>query len=82
MSYRVNFRGSGHTAPDSNNPKGIRVTGTGYVIVEGEKPKRNFDIPFEVIERCKRVFMEQCRCVRYSKDGDGFEYFPSVWLGK
>lgn len=82
MRYRVNFRGSGYGPPCENNPKGVRVSASGYVIVDGERPKSNFDIPFEVIERCKQVFMQQTGCVRYSGDARSTEYFPTVWLGK
>ncbi len=80
--YIVYFKGRGYTAPNEQNPKGIRVTGSGYVIVDGPRPARAFDIPFEVFARCKQVFMEQCYCVRYADDEPGYESYPTVRLGK
>ena len=80
--YIVHFTGRGFTAPDERNPNGVRVVGRGQIIVDGLRPSRSFDIPFEVIERCKKVFMEQCYCIRYVGDEPGCEYFPTVRLGK
>ena len=82
--YRVNFKGRGFTVPDVNNPKGIRVTASGYMIVPAERPKSNLDIPMSVIEHCKKIFMQETRCVRYAGDNPvkGKQCFPTVWLGK
>jgi hypothetical protein len=49
--YIVHFTGRGFTAPDERNPNGVRVVGRGQIIVDGLRPSRSFDIPFEVIER-------------------------------
>ena len=80
--YTVHFRGCGYTAPNDQNPNGIRVQASGSIVVDGERPARSMDIPFDVIERCKRVFMEQAMCVRYSGDSGSLERFPTVRLGK
>lgn len=82
MSYIVYFKGKGYTAPNGKNPKGLRVIGTGKVVVEGDKPADGFKIPFEVIQRCKDAFMKECHCVRYDGDKPGWECFPQVKLGK
>jgi len=82
MPYIVHFTGKGFTAPDPSNPNGVKVTATGYVRVPGPRPKRTFDIPWDVLERCKRVFMSGCQIVRYSGDKPGVEHFPVIRLGK
>jgi len=80
--YIVQFKGRGFGAPDKFNPNGVKVTGSGYVIVNGERPATSFHIPFEVIQHCKSVFMEQTCCARFAGDGPGREFFPTVRLGK
>jgi hypothetical protein len=87
--YLVHFTGKGFTAPTEKNPKGIKVTGSGTITVEGIRPASAFDVPWKVIEQCKQVFMEQCQCVQYAGDKPtipgkqlGETRFPTIKLGK
>lgn len=80
--YVVHFKGQGYGAPDAFNPGGIKVTAKGHVAAPGIKPKSSFDIPFAIIVKCKRVFMEQTGCEKYAGDKPGEAHFPTVWLGK
>lgn len=82
MSYRVNFKGTGFTAPSAANPNGIKVIASGQITVPGDRPARNFDIPFDVIKQCKAVFIQDCQIQRYAGDKPGEERFPTVWLDK
>lgn len=82
MRYKVHFRGKGYTAPNAQNPNGILVCGTGFLIVQGKRPARSMDIPRTVMEESKRVFMQQCQVVRFEGDAPNQENFPTVWLGK
>lgn len=87
--YILHFTGKGFTAPDANNPKGIKVKGSGYIVVDGIRPASGFDVPSAAIEQCKKVFMEQCQCIRYDGDKPGIPgqqlgeiHFPTIKLGK
>ncbi len=80
--YVVHFKGKGTTKPDALNPQGIKVTGTGEIWVEGERPQRNSGIPNKVVEDCKRAFMKQCGIYHYDGDTPKVTNYPTVWLGR
>jgi hypothetical protein len=82
MAYLVYFNGMGWTEPTDINPKGIKVRAKGSMTVEGPRPKSGFDIPYEVIKKCKDAFMSETGCVRFAEDEENIEYFPTVKLGK
>ncbi len=81
-TYIVNWKAQGYTAPNEQNPKGIKITGEGFVVAHGSRPTRNFDIPIDVIQQCKKTFMERCQVVKFLGDTSNCERFPTVWLDK
>lgn len=78
--YTVQFIGRGYTKPTAINPMGIHVTARGFIKVCGDRPNSSFNIPFDVIERCKQIFMEETGCFSYSGDSENTTCYPVVKL--
>lgn len=82
MSYKVNWKGVGRGEPDESNPEGIKITASGFIVMEGDRPETNMHIPMEAAERCKAIFMRQCAVVHYQGDSLFETRYPQMWLAK
>jgi len=81
-TYQVHFHAAGYTAPSAQNPRGLRVTASGSIVVSGPRPARNAAIPQKVIEQCRQAFLLETKCVRLADDQPNLTSYPTVWLAR